>query len=203
MIFSLELELFIVIISKSVNYQTKNAMKTIRLLFLILLISVKPLFADSDYIESVQTLGYVSGEGLACGAKQYKSYETIARAYLVSSAKSDKEQAQGMLKYNQAKATAYMNKRESGLYDCATVRERFGKQKILKSKLYKNGTIQLPDGKVIKPRNKYDATLLYDKSVDEKAKLDKFYDGIIEKKKKQAVKEGIMKKIQQYEKNIY
>ena len=203
MIFSLELELFVVIISKSNKYQTEDNMKTIRLLFLILLISVKPLFADSDYIESVQTLGYVSGEGIACGATQYQAYETIARAYLVSSAKSDKEQAQGMLKYNQAKATAYMNKRENGLYDCAAVRERFGHQKLLKSKLYKNGTIKLPDGKVVKPRNKYDATLLYDKSVDEKTKLDKFYDSIVEKKKKQAVKEGIMKKIQQYEKSIY
>jgi len=168
-----------------------------------MLIFIKPVFSDTDYIESVQTLGYVSGEGLACGATKYPAYETIARAYMVSSAKTDQEQAQGMLKYNQAKAKAYMSKRESGLYDCASINKRFSEQKILKSKLYKNGTIKLPDGKIIKPRNKYDASLLYDRTVDEKKKLDAFYDKVVANKKKRAIQEGIMRKIQQYEKGLY
>ena len=154
----------------------------------------------SDYIKDVENLGYVSGEGLACGAKKYPSYETIARAYLISSSKSDKEQADGMYAYNNAKAKGYMRRKGSGLIGCEEINARFNQQKILQSKLYKNGTIKLPDGKVIKPRQEYDASLVYDKTVDERSKMNDLYNKLQNKKKRQAQKEGIFQKIKEFEK---
>jgi hypothetical protein len=61
--------------------------------------------------------------------------------------------------------------------------------------LYKNGTLKLPDGKIIKPRGKYNPNNLYDRSENEKEKLDAYYDKILKKKQQQAKKEGIYEKI--------
>lgn len=155
--------------------------------------------AAADYIEDVKNLGYISGEGVACGAKRYPSYETVARAYLVSAAKSNEEQSRGMYAYNEAKANAFMHIYRSGNYDCAEIRERFNNQKIFKTKLYKNGTLKMPDGKVIKPRQAYDATQVYDKKYNEREYLEEMYEKILAKKRLQAQKEGIFQKIQQAE----
>lgn len=165
----------------------------------IFLLSVIFKSAFADYIEDVKNLGYASGEGLACGASRYPAYETIARAYLVSAARSDKEQADGMYAYNAAKARAYMKKRGDGLFNCAEINDRFNAQKIFQSKLYKSGTIKMPDGKVIKPRQKYDVTSLYDRNSNEREHLNAYYDKIMAKKRKQAQKEGIFQKIKQAE----
>ncbi len=172
-------------------------LKTCALFFIVMLYANNAIC--SNYIKDIENLGYISGEGLACGAKKYTSYETIARAYLVSSAKSDKEQADGMNTYNTAKATGYMRRKGSGLIGCDEVNARFNKQKILQSKLYKNGKIKLPDGKVITPRQEYDASLLYDKTKDERKEMDELYNKIQNKKKKQAQKEGIFHKIKEFE----
>lgn len=174
-------------------------MKFIISLFIAVFLVVCQAVAASSYLEDVRTLGYVSGEGLACGAERYPSYELIARAYLVSSARSDKEQADGMYAYNSAKARAYMNKRREGLLGCEEINARFGKQKIFKAALYKDGRIKMPDGKTIKPRQNYDPRLLYNRSEDERSRLNAYYDKLQEKKKRQAQKEGIFKKIREEE----
>ncbi len=173
-------------------------MKFIITILLALYITGKPAQAAS-YLEDVKSLGYISGEGLACGAKRYPSYEMIARAYLVSSARSDKEQAEGMYEYNAAKARAYMDRRGDGYFNCGEINQRFNNQKIFSATLYKNGTIKLPDGKVVKPRQEYDATLVYDRSEDERSKLNAYYDKVLAKKKQRAAKEGIYRKINQEE----
>lgn len=168
------------------------------LLFLLFTLTVK-----ADYLEDVKNMGYVSGEGIACGAKGYKSYETIARAYLVSAAESDEEQAAGMNAYNEAKARSYLAKRHDGLYDCAEINTRFNQQKIFTAKLYKNGKLKMPDGKIIIPRQEYDATQLYDKNGNERERLNELYDRIISQKRKQAREEGIYEKIKQAERERY
>ena len=153
----------------------------------------------STYLEEVRNLGYVSGEGLACGAEKYPSYEFIARAYLVSKAASDSEQADGMYEYNKAKATAFMEKRGDGYFGCDETNRRFNNQKIFQSILYKNGTIKLPDGKVIRPRQAYNVNLVYNRNENEREKLNAYYDKIIAQKKQRAAKEGIYQKIKQEE----
>ena len=172
-------------------------MKYIIASLMLLVASFSP--AEADYLEDVKNLGYISGEGVACNARHYSAYETVARAFLISSAKSDEEQARGMYTYNEAKARAYMRISRSGYFNCDEINERFDKQEIFKTKLYKNGTLKMPDGKVIKPRVAYDASKVYDRSYNERAHLEEHFDNILAKKRKQAQKEGIYRKIQQAE----
>ena len=168
-------------------------------LAVLLLLLAPNTYAKNSYIEDVRSFGYVAGEGLACGASRYPAYELIARAFLVSSAKTDEEQAKGMYEYNSAKAEAYLSKKQDGLYECEYINQRFDKQKIFASKLYKNGTLKLPDGKVIKPRQKYNPNYLYDRNKDERSTLNAYYEKIIAKRNKKAQKEGIYQKIRQAE----
>ena len=173
-------------------------MKVLQTLVFVLLV-ITSASANNSYIEDVRSFGYVAGEGLACGASKYPSYEFIARAYLVSSARSDSEQAEGMYEYNNAKASSYLNKRKDGLLGCSEINSRFNNQKIFNSKLYKNGKIKLPDGKIIIPRQNYNPNYLYNRSEDERKKLDTSYNNLMQKKIKQAKKEGIYQKIRQQE----
>ena len=177
-------------------------MKKVIILFVLIFSFINNSSAQTQYLEDLETLGYVSGEGLACGARRYKAYELICRAFLVSSAKSDDEQKEGMYKYNEAKAEGYLSKKNSGLLGCDEVRIRFDRQKIFNTKVYKNGTLKMPDGKIIKPRYKYDPNTLYDRQSNEKEHLDEHYDKIMAKKKQQAKEQGIYEKIRQEEMKI-
>ena len=82
-------------------------------------------YSNSKYIDDVKSFGYVSGEGLACGAIRYPTYELIVRAYLVSAAKTDEEQAEGMYAYNSAKAKSYISIRSLNYSGCSEINERF------------------------------------------------------------------------------
>ena len=160
---------------------------------------ISPEVYATTYIEEMKGLGYVSGEGLACQAKRYPSYELIARAYMVTKAKSDKEQADGMYAYNEAKLNAYLERRQDDYIDCMAINKIFNHQKIFQSKLYKNGTIKTPDGKILKPRQKYNPELLYNRQEDERSKIDSYYTKAMNKRKENAQKQGIYRKIQQQE----
>ena len=39
--------------------------------------------AQMSYLDEVRALGAVSGQGLACGASKYDSFELLARAILI------------------------------------------------------------------------------------------------------------------------
>lgn len=115
-----------------------------------------------SYIEEMRALGTVSGTGMACGAPKYATFEMLARAILVTKAVSDKNQEEGMIAYNTAKADAFLAKQSDGLFNCDELNARFNEQKIFKTTLYADGTIKMYDGKVYYPRHPYDATLLKD-----------------------------------------
>lgn len=115
-----------------------------------------------SYIEEMKALGTVSGTGMACGAPKYATFEMLARAILVTKAVSDKNQEEGMIAYNTAKADAFLAKQADGLFNCDELNARFNNQKIFKTTLYADGTIKMYDGKVYHPRHPYDATLLKD-----------------------------------------
>lgn len=131
---------------------------------------------SQTYIEEVQALGVISGQGLACGAKRYDTYEMLARAILITKASSNAMQEQGMRVYNEEKANTYVSKQFDGFFDCANIRRRFDSQEIFKTTLYRDGTIKMPDGEIFTPRTPYDVTLLYDESLDSKNKASEIYD---------------------------
>lgn len=134
-----------------------------------------------SYIEEVQSLGAVSGQGLACNASKYHTFELLARAILISKAPSDFVQAQGMQAYNDFKANAFISKMRDGMVDCSEIAAAFDSQPIFKSVLYGDGTLKMPDGKIITPRHTYDATLVYKKDLQARQKYIEMYNKKMEK----------------------
>ncbi len=133
--------------------------------------------AQMPYMEEIRALGAISGQGMACGAEKYDTFEMLVRAILLSKSPSDVLQGKAMYAYNEEKANAYMSKQMDGFYGCAEINRRFNAQDIFKAVLYDDGTIQMPDGTIITPRRPYDANFLYkkDKAVLDKAKA--IYNG--------------------------
>lgn len=128
-----------------------------------------------SYLEEVQSLGAVAGQGLACNASKYHTFELLARAIMVSKAPSDEAQADAMKAYNEYKATAFISKIEDGFANCARINEAFNGQSIFKATLYGDGTIKLPDGKIVTPRQPYDANLIYVKDDQARQKYINMY----------------------------
>lgn len=127
------------------------------------------------YLEEMQSLGAVAGQGLACQASKYETFEMIARALLVTKATSDEEQEAGMRAYNEYKANAFVSKLEENLSGCNRIASQFDSQKIFKSVIYGDGSIKLPDGKIIEPRQAYDVTLVYQKDPEARNKYIALY----------------------------
>lgn len=150
-------------------------MKKNALIILFLLVYAGQAQAQVSYVEEVKSLGIVSGQGLACGASKYDTFEMLARAILITKAVSDRQQADGMKVYNEAKADAYISKQMDGFYDCPQINSRFDNQQIFRATLYADGTIKMPDGKIFTPRTPYDATLVYKKGDNGRSQAEKIY----------------------------
>ena len=134
-------------------------------------------WAQMAYLDEVRALGAVAGQGLACGASKYDTFELLARAILISKAVSNNMQAEGMYAYNEEKANAYMSKQYDGLYDCDEINRRFDRQAIFKMTLYADGTLKMPDGTIVTPRQPYDASLIYRKEGNPADNAKSIYDG--------------------------
>ncbi len=138
--------------------------------------------AQVPYLEEVRALGLISGQGLACGASKFDTFEMLARAILITKASSDRQQAEGMNVYNTAKADAYISKQMDGFYECDRINRRFDGQAIFQATLYADGTIKMPDGQIFTPRNPYDATLVYNKGENGRDVAQKIYQRQANKK---------------------
>lgn len=149
----------------------------------------------STYIEEMQGLGELSGMGLACNASKYDQFELLARAYLRSKATSDEEEEKGLREYTRAKVNYYRATQMNNFADCAQTRQIFDDQMIFKSVLYGDGTIKTPDGKIITPREPYDARKLYIKDPEIYQKIKEIQDTAKEKNK------NVIEKIRQQKPN--
>lgn len=149
-------------------------MKKIVLAVLVLLLNAATARSAEPYLEEVKALGIVSGQGLACGASKFDTFEMLARAILITKASSDRQQAEGMRVYNEAKADAYISKQMDGFFECAQINRRFDNQLIFRATLYADGTIKMPDGQIFTPRNPYDATLVYKKAITDAVRRREF-----------------------------
>lgn len=136
-----------------------------------------PAAAQMSYMDEVKALGAVSGQGLACGASKYDDFELLARAIMLSKAPSEKLRNEAVYAYNEAKANAYISKQMDGFYECTLINRRFDRQEIFKTVLYEDGTLKMPDGKVITPRFPYDARMIYKKDDKIRENLQAIYNG--------------------------
>ena len=128
-----------------------------------------------DYYEEMYALGTVSGMGLACKSQKFHQFELLARAIMVGKAANDQMQKEGMQRYNEGKAEAFMNLEANRFAGCDDMRRRFDNQKIFQSTLYSDGKIRLYDGTMITPRKPYEAASLYEKDREAFIKTDASY----------------------------
>ena len=94
------------------------------------LLSVPARAQTVGYIDEVKTLGYIAGQGMACGASKFQTFEMLARAILITKAPSNKMQAKAMYAYNNAKADGYFAKQADGFFECDDINRRFDDQPI-------------------------------------------------------------------------
>lgn len=132
-------------------------------------LAAMPAAAQMPYIEEARALGAISGQGLACGASKYDTFEMLARAILLTKSPSDKLQTDAIYAYSEEKANVYISKEMDGFYGCAEINRRFDNQDIFKAVLYADGTIKMPDGQILTPRQPYDARMIYKNNKDREA----------------------------------
>lgn len=153
-----------------------DILKYLALVSTFLMFNVSLAKAQMAYMDEVKALGAVAGQALACGSPKYDTFELLARAIMISKAPSDKLQADAMYTYNEAKANSYVSKQMDGFYECDQFIALFTKQDIFKATLYRDGTLKMPDGNIITPRNPYDATFVYNK--DAEVDAEDIYTGV-------------------------
>ncbi len=142
-------------------------MKKFLLLSSAFILSASAAFAQIPYMEEVKVLGAISGQGMACGSSRYTTFEMLARAIMLTKAPDLETMNKAMYAYNREKANAYMAKQMDGFYECPLIVRRFDNQEIFNITLYADGSLKMPDGKVIKPVRPYDASQIYDSSTPE------------------------------------
>lgn len=149
-----------------------------------------PALAQMPYLDEMKALGTVSGQGLVCGAEKYDQFEMLARAIMLTKAPNNAMLQKGVYAYTEAKASVYMNKQLDGGYLCREIADRFNAQEIFSISLYEDGTIKMPDGKIITPKMPYDATKIYKKDNRLKENLKAIYNGAANKARNRVLKQG-------------
>jgi len=134
-----------------------------------------PAFAQMSYEDEVRALGAVAGQGLACGSAKYDTFELLARAIVLTKSPNDELMDKGLKIFTEEKADVFVSKQLDNFADCASIVSRFDAQDIFKITLYGDGTLKMPDGKILTPRNPYDASLIYDKNNNARQRANAIY----------------------------
>lgn len=148
---------------------------------LVVLFQVTPAVAQMSYLDEMRALGTVAGQGMACRASLYDKYEMLARAIMLTKAPNQKVLQDGIYAYNSAKADTYLAKQRDGGYLCGEIINLFNRQEIFQITLYEDGTLKMPDGKFITPKNPYDAKQIYKRNDKMQNNLQEVYAGSVEK----------------------
>lgn len=152
----------------------------IKKLFIFLLFTnlfcPRQLFAQMPYLEEAKSLGIIAGQGLACNASRYPTFEMLARAIILTKSPSDALQNQALHTYTSEKANIFVLKQLDNFNDCPNIAMRFDSQQIFQSTLYGDGTIKMPDGQIITPRKPYDAKSIYDFNSQDLARANSIYN---------------------------
>lgn len=148
---------------------------------LVVLFLVPPAAAQMSYLDEMRALGTVAGQGMACKASLYDKYEMLARAIMLTKAPNQKILQDGIYAYNSAKADTYLAKQRDGGYLCGEIINLFNRQEIFQITLYEDGTLKMPDGKIVTPKNPYDAKQIYKRNDKMQNNLQEVYAGSVEK----------------------
>ena len=165
----------------------------LRLLIIAMLFVVAtPAKAQMAYVDEARALGVVAGQGLACGSAKYDTFELLARAIILTKSPSDAMQDKALRVFTEEKADVFVAKQLDNFADCANIVARFDVQDIFKATLYTDGTIKMPDGQILTPRQPYDATKIYDKNSNVRQRAAKIYNRDLSNVRKVEFKDASM-----------
>ncbi len=165
----------------------------LRLLIIAMLFVVAtPAKAQMAYVDEARALGVVAGQGLACGSAKYDTFELLARAIILTKSPSDAMQDKALRVFTEEKADVFVAKQLDNFADCANIVARFDAQDIFKATLYTDGTIKMPDGQILTPRQPYDATKIYDKNSNVRQRAAKIYNRDLSNVRKVEFKDASM-----------
>ncbi|MBR4927267.1 MAG: hypothetical protein IKY98_02960 [Alphaproteobacteria bacterium] len=100
-----------------------------------------------------EQLGMMAGLALACNAGgKLDDYELIASRILSNTAQTDADERKANRVYAEAKFKAYREHKTSPNATCGEVLDTFNHLPIFKSTVYADGTVKMPDGRILKPR---------------------------------------------------
>lgn len=143
---------------------------------LMFLVLATPVAAQMAYEDEARALGAVAGQGLACGSSKYDTFELLARAIILTKSPNDSLQTKALKIFTEEKADVFVSKQLDNFSDCARIVERFDAQDIFKATLYADGTIKMPDGQILTPRQPYDAGMIYDKKSNVRQRAASIYN---------------------------
>lgn len=159
---------------------------------LCMLLVATPVAAQMSYEDEARALGAVAGQGLACGSAKYDTFELLARAILLTKSPNDSLQSKALKIFTEEKADVFVSKQLDNFADCGRIVERFDAQDIFKATLYGDGTIKMPDGQILTPRQPYDASMIYDKNSNVRQRAVSIYNKDVSKIKKVEFKDASM-----------
>lgn len=159
---------------------------------LIFLALATPVKAQMAYEDEARALGAVAGQGLACGSAKYDTFELLARAIILTKSPNDSLQSKALKIFTEEKADVFVAKQLDNFSDCANIVSRFEAQDIFKATLYADGTIKMPDGQILTPRQPYDASMIYDKNSNVRQRAASIYNKDVSNIKKIEFKDASM-----------
>lgn len=159
---------------------------------LMFLILATPAAAQMSYEDEARALGAVAGQGLACGSSKYDTFELLARAIILTKSPNDSLQSKALKIFTEEKADVFVSKQLDNFSDCGRIVERFDAQDIFKATLYADGTIKMPDGQILTPRQPYDASMIYDKNSNVRQRAASIYNKDVSNIKKIEFKDASM-----------
>jgi hypothetical protein len=163
------------------------------IIVLVFLFAATPSNAQMSYQEEARTLGIVAGQGLACGSSKYDTFELLARAIILTKSPSDSLQSKALELFTEEKANVFVTQQLNNFADCPDIVQRFDAQEIFQATLYGDGTIKMPDGQILTPRTPYDATMIYDRSSNDRQRANAIYNRDKSHIKKVEFKDASMK----------
>ena len=115
-------------------------------------------FARSTTLQNMteaQQLGTWAGIALACNAgNRLDDFELIASRIIGNQATSDEERTTAFKEYASEKLRTYKLQKSKPASSCTQVLEHFDKLPIFRSVVYPDGSVKLPDGKVLSVNSK-------------------------------------------------
>lgn len=100
-----------------------------------------------------QQLGMMAGLALACDAGgKLDDYELIASRIIANQAQTDADERKAVREYAEYKFGTFKEQKENPQASCGEVLDTFSHLPIFKATVYADGSVKMPDGRLLKPR---------------------------------------------------